>query len=155
MAAASTAQPSAGQAGWREQLRAGGYRVTPQRQLVLESVERLTHATPERILADVQRTAQGVNLSTVYRALEVLEEVGLVTHAHIGHGSPAYHSTSQAPHLHLVCGTCGEVSALPAEVAVPFVEEIRRRTGFRTDVSHVSLHGRCAQCAGSAANGGK
>ena len=63
----------------------------------------LRHATPEEILGEVQSTASGVNLSTVYRTLEVLEQVGLVTHAHIGHGAPTYHVVDDTPHIHLVC----------------------------------------------------
>ena len=63
---------------WDEELRARGYRVTPQRQLVLEAVTKLEHATPEEICADVQQTARGVNISTIYRALELLEDLGLV-----------------------------------------------------------------------------
>ena len=73
---------------WDAKLRDQGYRITPQRQLVLRAVEELQHATPEEILTEVQKTASGVNLSTVYRTLEVLEEVGLVSHAHLGHGAP-------------------------------------------------------------------
>lgn len=132
--------------GWMGRLRASGYRVTPQRQLVLEAVQRLDHATPERILTEVQRTAEGVNLSTVYRTLEVLESVGLVTHAHIGHGSPAYHSVSEQAHIHLVCGRCGKVQSVDAAVAEPFARTLGERTGFVTDISHVSLHGLCADC---------
>ncbi len=137
-------------AEWMGRLRASGYRVTPQRQLVLEAVQRLDHATPERILTEVQRTAEGVNLSTVYRTLEVLEAVGLVTHAHIGHGSPAYHSVSEQAHIHLVCGRCGTVYSVEASVAEPFAQVLVERTGFVTDISHVSVHGICAEClAGS------
>ena len=62
-------------AAWDERLRAQGYRITPQRQFVLEAVTRLGHGTPEEILAEVQRQAAGVNLSTVYRTLDVLEEM--------------------------------------------------------------------------------
>ncbi|MCP4744212.1 MAG: transcriptional repressor, partial [Actinomycetales bacterium] len=69
---------------WEQRLRDNGFRITPQRQLVLQAVEDLRHGTPEEILAEVQHTASGVNLSTIYRTLEVLESVGLVTHAHIG-----------------------------------------------------------------------
>ena len=58
-----------------------GYRLTPQRQLVLEAVDSLEHATPDDILVEVRKTASGVNISTVYRTLELLEELGLVSHA--------------------------------------------------------------------------
>ena len=131
---------------WEQKLRRGGYRITPQRQLVLESVERLGHGTPEEILTEVQRTATGVNLSTVYRNLEVLEEVGLVTHAHIGHGAPTYHSVDDHVHIHLVCDRCGTVESVDATIADPFLDELRTRTGFVTDVSHVALHGTCSGC---------
>ena len=73
---------------WDDTLRASGYRVTPQRQLVLEAVTKLEHATPEEIFADIHQTARGVNVSTVYRTLELLEQIGLVTHTHLGHGAP-------------------------------------------------------------------
>jgi Fur family transcriptional regulator, ferric uptake regulator len=132
---------------WEQKLRRGGYRITPQRQLVLESVERLGHGTPEEILTEVQRTATGVNLSTVYRNLEVLEEVGLVTHAHIGHGAPTYHSVDDHVHIHLVCDNCGTVESVGATIADPFLDELRTRTGFVTDVSHVALHGTCSGCS--------
>jgi Fur family transcriptional regulator, ferric uptake regulator len=132
---------------WENKLRRGGYRITPQRQLVLESVERLGHGTPEEILAQVNKTATGVNLSTIYRNLEVLEEVGLVTHAHIGHGAPTYHSVDDHVHIHLVCDSCGDVQSIEASVAEPFLDELRTRTGFVTDVSHVALHGRCQRCS--------
>jgi Fur family transcriptional regulator, ferric uptake regulator len=132
---------------WEQKLRRGGYRITPQRQLVLESVERLGHGTPEEILTEVNKTATGVNLSTVYRNLEVLEAVGLVTHAHIGHGAPTYHSVDDHVHIHLVCDTCGEVKSVDARIAEPFLDELRRTTGFITDVSHVALHGTCASCS--------
>jgi Fur family ferric uptake transcriptional regulator len=134
-------------AKWETTLRRGGYRITPQRQLVLESVERLGHGTPEEILTEVQRTATGVNLSTVYRNLEVLEQVGLVTHAHIGHGAPTYHSVGEQVHIHLVCDRCGCIESVDASVADPFLDELRTRSGFVTEVSHVALHGICRDCS--------
>jgi len=131
---------------WDLRLREHGFRVTPQRQLVLEAVEHLRHGTPEEILVEVQRTATGVNLSTVYRTLEVLEAVGLVTHAHIGHGAPTYHAVDEDVHIHLVCDICGSVSSVSASVADPFVSVLENDYGFRTDISHVSVHGRCLSC---------
>jgi Fur family ferric uptake transcriptional regulator len=133
---------------WDEVLREHGYRITPQRQLVLEAVNALGHATPEELLSEVQKTAGAVNLSTIYRTLEVLEQVGLVTHAHIGHGAPTYHSVDADVHIHLVCDTCGKIESIPAEEASVFVELLRDKAGFETDVAHVSIHGQCATCIG-------
>lgn len=131
---------------WERRLREQGFRITPQRQLVLEAVEHLRHGTPEEILVEVQRTASGVNLSTIYRTLEVLEEVGLVTHAHIGHGPPTYHAVDDDVHIHLVCDRCHSVSSVPGSVAQGFVDALETDFGFRTDISHVSVHGLCANC---------
>ena len=99
---------------WQEELRAKGYRVTPQRQLALEAVTALEHGTPEEICTAVQRTAQGVNISTVYRTLELLEELGMVKHAHLGHGPPTYHLAVDAEHVHLVCrGSARSATSVP------------------------------------------
>src|SRR5215471_12662351 len=92
--------------GWDEQLRARGYRATPQRQLVLEAVATLRHATPEDIGAQVSQAARGVNISTIYRTLELLEQLGMVSHTHLGHGAPTYHLAEDADHVHLVCRGC-------------------------------------------------
>lgn len=131
---------------WDTVLRQHGFRITPQRQLVLEAVNHLRHATPEEILIEVQRTASGVNLSTVYRTLEVLEDVGLVTHAHIGHGAPTYHAVDEDVHIHLVCDRCRAVKSVPANVAAAFVRKLHTDHDFDTDIAHVSIHGRCGDC---------
>jgi Fur family transcriptional regulator, ferric uptake regulator len=132
---------------WQTLLRAKGYRLTPQRQLVLQAVEHLTHGTPDEVLTEVQRTASGVNISTVYRTLELLEELGLVTHTHLGHGAPTYHAISaDAGHLHLVCRDCGQVIETPVNVADSMVATLTEQYGFETDVTHVALFGRCSRC---------
>ena len=123
-----------------------GYRATPQRLLVHDAVSHLRHATPEQILTHIHRTSPAVNLSTVYRVLEVLEDVGLITHAHIGTGSATYHATDAPAHLHFRCGGCGRVQSLPAEVADPFVQAVHARLGFRADVTHAGIDGRCRDC---------
>ncbi|NHC46854.1 Fur family transcriptional regulator [Motilibacter aurantiacus] len=132
---------------WQATLRERGYRLTPQRQLVLEAVATLGHATPEDVLTEVQRTASGVNVSTVYRTLELLEELGLVTHTHLGHGAPTYHPANESDHLHLVCRDCGRVTEADTSVADDLVKRIAREQGFAVDVSHFAIFGRCRDCA--------
>jgi Fur family ferric uptake transcriptional regulator len=131
---------------WHTVLRARGYRLTPQRQLVLEAVGALGHATPDEVHAEVQRTSSAVNLSTVYRTLELLEELGLVTHTHLGHGAPTYHPAHEADHLHLVCRDCGRVTEADVSVADDLVARIEEGHGFETDVRHFAIFGRCARC---------
>lgn len=131
---------------WAQALRGRGYRITPQRQLVLQAVDELGHATPEEIHEYVHAQAAGVNLSTVYRTLDVLEGVGLVTHAHINHGSPTYHSVREHPHVHLVCRQCQGVDSVPAGRIAPLLESLIDGEGFAPDVSHLTIHGLCAQC---------
>lgn len=136
---------------WRDTLRERGYRITPQRQLVFEAVVALGHSTPEQLLAEVQATAQGVNLSTIYRTLDVLEEVGLVTHTHLGHGAPTFHPATDASHLHLVCRDCGSVTEADVSLTDGLVGSLEASHGFDTDVHHFSIYGRCADCRAAAA----
>jgi len=90
-------------------LRERGLRLTPQRQLILEAVHELGHATPEQIHHTVRERAAGVNITTVYRTLELLEDLSLVSHTHLSHGSPTYHRAGEDQHVHLVCRNCGSI----------------------------------------------
>jgi Fur family transcriptional regulator, ferric uptake regulator len=131
---------------WHAQLRARGYRLTPQRQLVLEAVTRLGHATPDEIADEVRRTASGVNISTIYRTLELLEELGLVTHTHLGHGAPTYHAASDDDHLHLVCRACGGIEEVSPSVVDQALQRLASQHGFAVDVGHFAIFGTCAAC---------
>lgn len=132
---------------WGTALRAKGYRLTPQRQLVLGSVGALGHATPDEIATEVRRTASGVNISTVYRTLELLEELGLVRHTHLGHGAPTYSVATDDDHVHLVCRDCGTVDEASTEVMAAAVEQLSKEKGFAVDVGHFAVFGRCKACS--------
>ena len=120
-------------------------RMTPQRQLVLDAVRSLDHATPEQICVQVQRAAPAVNITTIYRTLDLLDRIGLVRHTHLGHGAPTY-SAEEHQHLHLVCHSCGEVTELPTELMDGLVADLAVRSGFALDVSHLALSGLCINC---------
>ena len=143
MAASHRAMPAS---DLHRELRARGYRLTPQRQLVLEAVQRLRHATPEAIATEIRRTASGVNITTVYRTLDLLEGLGLITHAHLNHGAPAYH-TADDEHVHVVCRTCDTVSDAPVDLVSDVVDRMAHERGFHVDAGHITLFGTCAKCA--------
>lgn len=130
----------------RRTLHQRGMRMTPQRQLVLDAVAELGHATPDQICARVQQAAPAVNITTVYRTLDLLEGLDLVRHAHLGHGAPSY-STRTHEHVHLVCHSCGGVDEVPPHELDGLAGALQRRVGFALDPTHLALSGTCAQCS--------
>jgi Fur family ferric uptake transcriptional regulator len=129
----------------RRTLHERGLRMTPQRQLVLDAVRDLGHATPEQVCAQVQRAAPAVNITTVYRTLDLLERLGLVRHTHLGHGAPNY-SAHEHEHVHLVCHDCGNVTEVPTALMAGLAERLDDGLGFELDVAHVALSGLCRDC---------
>jgi Fur family ferric uptake transcriptional regulator len=129
-----------------EALRARGLRLTAQRQLVLDAVRRLEHATPDEIHGSVSEVAAGVNITTVYRTLELLEDLRLVTHTHLTHGPPTYHSIGDDRHVHLVCRNCQAVSDVEPELFNGVAARLLAERGFTVDVEHVALFGTCGDC---------
>jgi len=133
----------------RQTLHRRGLRMTPQRQLVLDAVTELGHATPEAVCTRVQETAPAVNITTVYRTLDLLEQLGVVRHTHLGHGAPTY-ATSAHEHVHLVCHRCGAVDEIDADALDDLAAGLRADTGFRLDATHVALSGLCRGCTEAA-----
>ena len=131
---------------WRARLRDRGYRLTPQRELILEAVNTLGHATPDEVLAEVRRHSSAVNASTIYRTLEVLEELGLVRHAHLSDRAPTYHSVTGHEHFHLVCRNCQRVVSVEPTVAAPLLDRLSTDFAFKADVGHLTIFGRCTTC---------
>jgi Fur family ferric uptake transcriptional regulator len=123
-------------------LRARGLRVTPQREQVLTAVRTLGHATPEQISEHVR----DVDATTVYRTLELLEEIGLVRHAHLGHGAPSYRPADD-DHIHVVCHACGAVSDAAPELVDSLAEQLLAGSGFVVDRAHFTVFGRCRNCS--------
>lgn len=122
-------------------LRARGLRLTAQREHVYAAVRQLGHATPEQI----SEAVPGVDVTTVYRTLELLEELDLVKHAHLGHGAPAYRPADD-DHIHVVCHLCGSVIDAPADLVDALARRLRDERGFTLDRSHFTVFGRCAAC---------
>jgi Fur family transcriptional regulator, ferric uptake regulator len=129
-----------------ELLRSRGLRLTAQRQLILEAVLELGHATPEQVHTAVREVAAGVNITTIYRTLELLERLGLVRHTHLSHGSPTYHPAGADQHVHLVCRSCGAVDEFDPGMLAPIVERLAVERGFQIDIGHVALFGECGKC---------
>lgn len=131
----------------RSALKQRGLRMTPQRQLILDVVERLHgHVSVDQVHQQVIRQFPDVHVSTVYRTLEVLEELGIVRHTHFHDGVAQYQRTDETPHHHLVCVACQGDTELDLEVLEPLATELERRYGFKADLAHSAIVGVCHHC---------
>ncbi len=132
-----------------QRLRARGSRVTTPRRLLVESlVDARGHRTAEELAAEVQARAPDDHMSTIYRNLDELERLGVVVHAHLGHGPATYHLTPAA-HGHLVCELCGVTVEAPDELFRSLAQAARSRFGFEIDPLHFAVLGRCEACRGT------
>lgn len=137
---------------WQQRLRASGHRLTPQRELVLAAVEKLGHATPDEVFAEVRTRSEAINLSTVYRTLELLDELGLIRHAHLTDRAPTYHAATGHEHVHLVCRGCRGLISVGVGTVEAALGPVVAEHGFTPDYGHLSVFGLCADCrAGRAA----
>ena len=136
-----------------ELLRRRGQRMTPQRQLILEAIESMDgHIAVEAVHARVVERFPQVNISTVYRTFDLLQELGLVTHTHFDDGIAQYHRADQGLHQHLVCRGCGLEQELDISILAPLGDELRRSHGFELDLHHFALVGLCHACVASGAS---
>ena len=125
-----------------------GYRLTPQRMLVLSAIENSNdHISAEEIYAQVVAKYSHVNISTVYRTLELLNRLGLVTETDLGGGKVRYHPAGKGHHHHLVCQECGKVIDLDETVLYPLKKVLLREYKFSADLRHLGIFGRCADCS--------
>lgn len=138
-------------------LRRHGYRVTPQRALILRALRHAHgHVTASAISRQVREQFPSVNLSTVYRTLALLKELRLVTETDLGAGDAMYEWSPERPHHHLVCTDCNRIQVLPHDVLNTLVETLSERYGFRAHLDHFAIFGRCRECQSQGGeNGGQ
>jgi Fur family ferric uptake transcriptional regulator len=132
----------------RDELRARGLRWTPQRRLILEVLEASEsgHVTGAELVERCRERDPDTTPSTVYRTLDVLEELGYLRHSHSAAGREEFHILPDAEHGHLECRACGGTWELEPADAAAVVKSIRTRFGFVPDVGHLTISGLCAGC---------
>lgn len=128
-------------------LRARGLRMTPQRVAILREIMTTEgHISPTDVARRVRERVPGVNPSTVYRTLGLLEDLGVLSHAHLESGAE-YHRSAEGRHVHLVCSRCGAQDSLSIEEAADLNRLLSRHAGFVPDLTHFAISGTCANCA--------
>lgn len=131
----------------RDQLRARGLRWTPQRRTILAVLAATRgHVTGAELVERCRSLDSATIPSTVYRTLDVLEELGIVRHGHGPDGREEYHVFPGAEHGHLHCSGCGQTWEITPAEARSLVASVEAERGFVVDLSHVTIVGRCRGC---------
>jgi Fur family transcriptional regulator, ferric uptake regulator len=128
-------------------LKERGQRWTEQRQIIVDVLAASDgHATGAELVERVHEQDPSATPSTVYRTLDLLEELGLARHHHGPDGRETYHLEETLEHGHLHCRGCGAEQELSAAAAAPIMKAIAAATGFSADLDHLSLQGLCRRC---------
>lgn len=133
-----------------ETLRRAGYRLTPQRLLIVRALRHGgRHMSAAEIADEVHKVHPYVDLSTVYRTLDVLKRMRLVTSTDMGSGDVLFEWSAEEPHHHLICSACGHVDEIGPEYFEPLQGRLRTEFGFEADMHHFAVFGLCRSCAES------
>lgn len=133
----------------REHLHERGLRWTPQRRTLIAVLAKTDgHVTGAELIERCRQVDPTTIPSTVYRTLDVLEDLGLLRHSHGADGREEFHVQPGISHGHLHCRSCGTTWEVSADEAGVIVDAMRRGRGFAVDLSHLSIGGECAGCAG-------
>jgi Fur family ferric uptake transcriptional regulator len=132
-----------------DEIRSKGRRMTVQRRLVLDALQRARHhTTAEEIARQIRARHPKIDPSTVYRNLEALEDLGYVTHTHLDDRVTRWHRAEVKRHGHLVCRRCGSEQEIPLRMLEPLGRRLRSEQGFRAGLAHSAIVGICRECAG-------
>ena len=139
---------------WSEVLRQSGLRTTPQRLMILRTLEQLEdqgehrHVTAREIFAEVQSSGLGLKETTVYRALEEFHQKGLVDVLNSGTGALRFSlRRSEQPHGHLVCRGCGQLQTVDLAIFQELQQQLLAKHLFVVELNHVTLRGCCSRCS--------
>ena len=133
-----------------QRLKEYGYRLTPQREIMLSVLAKNNkHLSAEEVLRRVRRTYPYLNKSVVYRNLELLTELGLVSQTNLGQGAIEFELHQHPHHHHIVCRHCHHSAEVAPELFGGLELELRKRYGFAADLDHLAIFGLCRKCQSS------
>ena len=120
------------------------YRLTPQRMMIVAAIESSGHhISAEEIYNQIKARYPHLNISTIYRTLDLLKRVALVTETDLGERRVRYHSAERGHHHHIVCQRCGQITDLDEALLFSLKDALRREYKSEADLSHLAIFGCC------------
>jgi Fur family ferric uptake transcriptional regulator len=130
-----------------ENLRQKGYRITPQREMIIETIAHSdNHMSADEIFIELRKRTRSTNVATVYRTLDMLWEEGLACRNDLGEGRIVYATLKHGPHIHLVCRQCSEIIDADPILIQSLQDQLRKTYHFEADLGHLSVFGVCEVC---------
>ena len=127
-------------------LKEKGLKLTPQRILITDIIhDARGHLTAGEIIANVRAKMPGVNKSTIYRTLDILEQAGCVYKSELDN-EIIYHHDDKGHHHHLKCTQCGKIVDCDEAILEPLHNSLVKKYGFSVDFKHMVINGICAEC---------
>jgi Fur family ferric uptake transcriptional regulator len=127
-------------------LKEQGYRVTPQRLLILQTVQDSDrHLSVEEIHDRVAAVFPYLDISTVYRTVERFTSMGLLHKTDLGEDH-AHYEWSDDGHQHMVCTSCGKVEHFSGELVLPLLSSLDSQHGFAANSATMAVFGLCRNC---------
>jgi len=126
-----------------ERLQAAGKRITPERELLLRIIDRNDHLDASEIYSIAKAELPNIGLATVYRTLNLLQELGVVKTSDLGQDHHHF-EVQREDHVHLICAECGRVFDAPPPDEL---QRLANSKGFRVESSRLEMFGLCADCA--------
>jgi Fe2+ or Zn2+ uptake regulation protein len=128
------------------QLRARGYRMTPQRMAILHVLHHAgTHLSPREIYKRARHELPGLTEPTVYRTLDFLAENGLAYPSHSGNGHSTYQIAGE-DHHHVVCRICSSEIEVEHQLLEGLYRKLESTSGYVRIDSHITFFGVCPAC---------
>ena len=132
-------------------LRSEGKRFTPKRALIYEIIHKSGgHLPADEIYLRAKEVDPHISLSTVYRTLNILKDLGLVRELHLDEEHHHYELVEGTAHYHLICARCGKIEEFNSELVERLKEELERERGFEIKSAHIDFIGLCLECRGKA-----
>lgn len=129
-----------------ETLEEKGLKLTPQRRLIVDIIHNAgAHITAEDIITTVQKKMPGVNKSTIYRTLDLLEDNGCIFKSEAGDHS-IYHHAEEGHHHHLICRQCGMTISCNENIFLPVEKSLNEKYQFQVHFKHMIISGLCHKC---------
>ncbi len=128
-------------------LRQHGYKLTPQRQIVIETIATSRdHLTPSAIYEKVQQDHPNIGLATIYRNLGILAKLKLICELHAGGNCRSYTISVPEHHHHLICSNCSKVIDFTGYDLGKLEQRLSQETGFEIEDHLLEFIGLCHAC---------